>query len=211
MNTPTEKRKTRFKPLTRLRQGLNNRNGKNPNIKQEIAQKRSSHRIAEEKLRVETCEDDSLPVRWINIERAEEAEIGWLHNNYEFNPLHLEDVTSYLQRPKLDDFDDTDYIFLVLHFPVFNKTEQVCVAEEVDIFLGTDYIITIHDGKLRPLNKLFEQAKNNSGKRHGLLNRTPAYTLYKILDVLIDYIFPILNKIGENIDSVEDKIFQAVS
>jgi magnesium transporter len=99
----------------------------------------------------------------------------------------------------------------VLHFPVFNKVEGVSVAEEVDIVLGPDFIITIHDAKLRPLNKLFEQCKNNPGKRMGLLNRNPAYTLYKILDVLVGYIFPILDKIDDNLEALDEKIFKASS
>lgn len=190
-----------LKPLAKLRTGKNIATPK----------RRSGLDMQNREPRVEICEEEGLPVRWINIERAESVEIDWLHRNYEFNPLHLDDVTSYMQRPKLDDFDDTDYLFLVLHFPVYNKSEKVSVAEEVDIFLGPDYIITVHDGKLNPLNRLFEQCKNNPGKRHGILSRSPAYTLYKILDILVEYVFPILNKLSQNLDEVDSKIFQASS
>lgn len=158
-------------------------------------------------LRVETVEHNKL--RWINIERPTNDEIGWLHQNFEFNPLHLEDVTSRVQRPKIDDYED--YIFIVLHFPVHNKSERATTSSEIDIFLGPDFIITIHDGKLRMLNRLFEQCKNNSGKKHGVLGRTPSFALYRIIDVLVDYCFPIINKLGEKLEDIDDKIFNLAS
>ncbi|HEX2909611.1 MAG TPA: magnesium/cobalt transporter CorA [Chloroflexia bacterium] len=161
----------------------------------------------EEALRVETIEHNGL--RWINIERPGNAEIDWLRHNFEFNPLHLEDITSRLQRPKIDDYED--YIFLVLHFPVHNKAEHTTTPAEIDLVLGSDYFITLHDGKIRPLNRLFEQCKNNSGKRNGVLGRTPSFALYRIIDVLVDYCFPIINKVGEKLEDIDDKIFSSTT
>lgn len=156
-----------------------------------------------EELRVETIEYNKL--RWINIERADDNEITWLHQNFKFNALHLEDVTGRLQRPKIDDYED--YLFIVLHFPVYNKSERTTQPAELDIFVGPDYLITVHDGNLRSLNKLFEQCKNNPGKRHGVLGRTPAFALYKAIDVLVDYCFPIISKLSEKIEKIDDQIF----
>jgi magnesium transporter len=161
----------------------------------------------EEKLRVETIEYNGL--RWVNLERPDDAEVGWLYQNFEINPLHLEDVTSRLQRPKIDDYED--YLFIVLHFPVYNKAERTSVPSEIDIFVGSDYIITTHDGKLRALNRLFEQCKNNSGKRHGVLGRTPTFAVYRIIDVLVDYCFPIIDKLAEKLEDLDDKIFRSAS
>jgi magnesium transporter len=162
---------------------------------------------SEDELRVETIEHKNL--RWINIERADDNEVTWLHQNFKFNPLHLEDVTGRLQRPKIDDYED--YLFIVLHFPVHNKTERITIPGEIDVFVGPDYIITVHDGNLRALNKLFEQCKNNPGKRFGVLGRTPTYALYKVIDVLVDYCFPIMSKLSEKIEDIDDRIFQQTS
>src|SRR5690349_12864621 len=147
--------------------------------------RRAETQPREEALRVETIEHNGL--RWVNIERPGNAEIGWLHQHFDLNPLHLEDITSRLQRPKFDDYED--YLFIVLHFPVHIKAERVTLPSEIDIVVGADYVITVHDGKLRALNRLFEQCKNNSGQRNGVLGRTPAFAFYRILDVLVDYCF----------------------
>jgi magnesium transporter len=173
------------------------RNGVKPGLKQP----------QEEPLHVETIEYNGL--RWINIERPGNAEVAWMHANFDFNPLHLDDVTSRLQRPKIDDYED--YLFIVLHFPVHNKSERTTYPSEVDIFIGADYIVTVHEGKLRPLNKLFEQCKNNSGKRHGILGRNPFFALYHIIDVLVDYCFPIISKLAEKLEQIDEEIFKTSS
>lgn len=189
--------------LRQLSQGL-----ANANILPDVRKTRqASTRPQEEPLRVESLEQNKL--RWVNIERPGNAELTWLHQNFEFNPLHLEDITSRLQRPKIDDYED--YLFIVLHFPIHIKSEQVTIAAEIDIFLGPDYIVTVSDGKLRPLNRLFEQCKNNPGKRNGVLGRTPSFAVYRIIDVLVDYCFPGINKLSEKLEELDDEIFTSSS
>jgi magnesium transporter len=156
------------------------------------------------KLRVEEIDYHNL--RWINIERPGSDEVSWLQQNFSFDPLHLEDITGQLQRPKIDEFED-DYIFLVLHFPRYDKVEKVSYAEEVDIFISDDYVIIVHDGELHPLIRLFEQCKGNSGKKHGLMSRGSHFLLYKIIDILVDYCFPITYKLSERLEILDQKIF----
>ena len=81
---------------------------------------------------VETVEFGGL--RWINIERPGPAERAWLEEHFEFHPLDYEDVLSRNQRPKIDEYDD--YLFIVLYFPVFDKTVGRLNAAELDIFIG---------------------------------------------------------------------------
>jgi len=67
--------------------------------------------------RIAVLEDAGL--RWIQIEAPGAAEVAWLDAEYPFHELDLEDVRSRRQRPKVDDYDD--YLFVVLHFPWFDK------------------------------------------------------------------------------------------
>ncbi len=161
----------------------------------------------EEFLRVETIEHNGL--RWINVVRPGNVEMSWLEENFKFNPLHLEDVTSHLQRPKIDDYED--YLFIVLHFPIYNRAEQATFPCEIDIFMGTDYIITVHEAELRPLNRLFEQCKHNPEKRQQVLGRTPSFALYRVVDLMVDYCFPIISKIAEKLDLIDEEIFKTSS
>ena len=144
---------------------------------------------------------------WVDIERATSTEIEWLGANYpDFHPLDLDDCLSKIQRPKIDEYDD--YLFIVLHFPVFNRALRMTVPSEVDIFVGAGYIITLHQGDLRPLNGFFQDCRGDEGCRHENMGRSAGFLLYQIIDRLVDYCFPILNKISTNIDEVEDKIFE---
>jgi magnesium transporter len=143
---------------------------------------------------------------WIDIKQAGGAEAEWLRRAYGFHPLHLEDTTSKLQRPKIDDADN--YLFIVMHFPVYSKLVRITTPSEVDIFVGEDYVITAHSGNLKPLERLFSQCVDDPETRARVMGRSPGYLLYSIIDRLVDYCFPILNKIGDKIEAIEDDIFE---
>ena len=73
-------------------------------------------------------------LRWINIERPRPVDQAWLEERYEFHPLDYEDVFSRNQRPKVDEYDD--YLFIVLHFPRYDKAVGRLNAAELDLFVG---------------------------------------------------------------------------
>ncbi|MGQ9674829.1 MAG: magnesium/cobalt transporter CorA [Chloroflexota bacterium] len=154
-------------------------------------------------LNIETVQYGRLT--WVNIEKPGLADIEYLRANYDFHPLDLEDCLSKIQRPKIDEYDE--YLFLVLHFPVYNKRARVTTPSEVDIFIGEGYVITLHNGDLRPLNHMFKQCLKDEKARADFMGRSSGYLLYQIIDKLVDYCFPILNKIGSNLEEVEDNIF----
>ncbi len=144
-------------------------------------------------------------VRWINIENPNDQDIAYLANNYPFHPLDLDDCMSRIQRPKIDTYKD--YLFMVFHFPLFNKQARVTAPSQVSAFIGKNYLITLHKGELKPLVKLFRECQIDSESLQENLEQGPAYLLYRIIDRLVDYCLPILNKIHENIEDVEDGIF----
>ena len=142
---------------------------------------------------------------WVNIERPTEAETDTLAERYPFHPLDLDDCLSKIQLPKIDEYED--YMFMVFHFPVFSTQARVTLASQVSIFVGEDYLITLHQGELKPLVSLFRLCQTSEKAREENMGRTSGYLLYLILDRLVNYCFPILNKIGDNIEAVEDRIF----
>ena len=142
---------------------------------------------------------------WVNIERPTDAETDRLAERYPFHPLDLDDCLSKIQLPKIDEYED--YMFMVFHFPVFSPQARVTLASQVSIFVGEDYLITLHQGELRPLVSLFRACQTSEKAREENMGRTSGYLLYLILDRLVNYCFPILNKIGDNIEAIEDRIF----
>lgn len=145
-------------------------------------------------------------ITWVNIVHPGELETEWLRKTYGFHPLHLDDMMSKIQRPKIDDEDD--YTFIVMHFPVYSKLVRITTPSEVDMFVGGSYLITTHAGNLKPLTRLFKQCAEDPVARAQVMGRSTGYLLYCIVDKLVDYCFPILNKIDLNIEQVEDDIFE---
>ena len=144
---------------------------------------------------------------WLNIEKPTQREIEYLGQNYPFHPLDLDDCLSRIQRPKIDEYEDEGYLFLVFHFPVFHKEARVSHPSQVSIFLGADYLISLHQGDLKPLVKMFRDCELNERAREDYMGQSSSHLLYHILDRLVSYCFPMLNKIGANIEAVEDDVF----
>lgn|SRR5690606_31158897 len=145
-------------------------------------------------------------ITWVNITDPTIHDVGWLKRNYSFfHPLNLEDVISHIERPKVD--DEGDYLFVVMHFPLWDPVTRLSRASEVNFFVGRNFIVTIHDGVLKPLNQLFTAANTRPEERQNLLGKSAGHAFYVIIDRLVDYIFPILYKLESNIRSLEERIF----
>jgi magnesium transporter len=142
---------------------------------------------------------------WINIQPPTERSREYLRENYPFHPLDLDDILSRIQRPKLDEYPD--YLFFVFNFPRYHKKEQVLSQSQVSVFIGQEYLITIHKGELKPVRRLFEDCREDEAVAADFMGSGTGYLLYRILDRLVDYCIPILNKTGDGIEDVEDRIF----
>ena len=154
--------------------------------------------------RVETVTGYGL--RWVNIDRPTPLETAWLEEQFDFHPLDLEDVLSRNQRPKIDEYPD--YLFILLHFPVFDRQVRRLGAGELDIFVGADYLVTIPNTPLQPVSYLFERCRQKEELREQIFSRGSGYLLYRIVDDAFDYCFPMLRKIGNKLDALEDQIFE---
>src|ERR671927_320985 len=95
---------------------------------------------------------DAAGLRWINIERPRPIDRAWLEERFDFHPLDYEDVFSRNQRPKVDEYDD--YLFVVLHFPRYDKRLGRLNAAELDAFIGPDFVITLPNETLQALKDL---------------------------------------------------------
>src|SRR5690349_6770520 len=152
---------------------------------------------------------DSSGLRWVNIERPGALERAWLEESFDFHALDLEDVLSRNQRPKIDVYDD--YLFIVLHFPVFDPAAGRLGTGELDLFVGPGYVVTIPNQPLQPVEYLFERCRSKEEMRDQLFSRGSGYLLYRLVDDSFDYCFPMLRKIGNKLDALEDDIFEGRS
>lgn len=146
-------------------------------------------------------------ITWLDIPQPTVMDIEYLRQNFPFHPLDIEDLLGNLQRPKLDEYDD--YLFLVLHMPVFDKQRRVTSASELNLFVGPDYLVSLHKGELWPLSKLFEAVQSSDRLKEENLGNGPGYLLYRLVDKLVDSCFPLTYKIERNVAEVEAKIFES--
>jgi magnesium transporter len=147
-------------------------------------------------------------ITWTDIQKPATQDIEQLRDHYPFfHPLDLEDCLSKIERPKIDEYEN--YLFIVMHFPVFNKVTRRLGRSEVDIFIGRGFLVTVSDGTLRPLVEDFANCQQDEGIKGQFMSRGSYYLLYMLIDDLVDYCLPILDKENHNIEGIEERIFDA--
>src|SRR5579871_3999171 len=157
------------------------------------------------------AELSSAGLTWIHLDRPSLERAQELAERFGWHPLDVEDVMSKRQRPKVDDYADEGYLFGVLHFPVYDRSIQRLNAAELDVFVGPDYLVTLPTVELLPVTRLFGRCEDDERFREQLFSKGSGRLLYEVLDDLFDYCFPILDKIGHKLDSLEDDVFEGRS
>jgi magnesium transporter len=144
---------------------------------------------------------------WVHVDSPGKEEAEELAARFGWHPLDVEDILSKRQRPKIDEYSEEGYLFIVLHFPVYDKAIQRLNAAELDVVLGSDYLVTLPNVQLLPVTRLFHRCETNEEIREQLFSKGSGRLLYEVLDDLFDYCFPILDKIGYKLDRIEDEMF----
>src|SRR4051812_305066 len=148
---------------------------------------------------------------WIHLDAPTKVEAEELAERFGWHALDIEDVLSKRQRPKVDDYAEEGYLFIVLHFPVYDPAIGRLNAAELDVFLGPDYLVTLPTAELLPVTRLFRRCAEDDELRANLFSKGSGRLLYEVLDDLFDYCFPILDKIGHKLDVIEDDMFEGLS
>ena len=156
--------------------------------------------------RAELAELDAQGLTWVHVTSPDHVTAVELADRFGWHPLDVEDILSKRQRPKVDDYPE--YLFAVLHFPWFDKSIQRLNAAELDIFLSPNYLVTLPNVELLPVTRLYNRCANDERLRQDLFSKGSGRLLYEVLDDLFDYCFPILDKIGHKLDSIEDDVFE---
>jgi magnesium transporter len=161
--------------------------------------------------RREPAELTAAGLTWIHLDSPTLGITEQLAEHFGWHDLDVEDIMSKRQRPKVDDYADEGYLFVVLHFPVYDRAVQRLNAGELDLFIGPDYLVTLPTVELLPVTRLFRRCEEDEAFRDDLFSKGSGRLLYEVLDDLFDYCFPILDKIGHKLDSLEDDVFEGRS
>ncbi|HEY96624.1 MAG TPA: magnesium transporter CorA family protein [Dehalococcoidia bacterium] len=159
--------------------------------------------LPEEPLHVEEITWGDLT--WVNIQSPTERDTEYLAEKYDFHPLALDDCLSRKQLPKLDIYPG--YLFFVFHFPFYDKETRISSKRQWSAFVGENLLVTLHTGELKTLTALFKDCQANEDAREEYMNSGSGFLLYSILDRAIDSYFPVLDKLMELAENVEDSVF----
>jgi len=138
-------------------------------------------------------------VTWINVDGTQDAELlRRIGEQFGLHPLTLEDVIDIGQRPKVEDFGD--YIFITAGLP--QKSEMVTNLCQINIFLGPNFVLAIHDA-----GDAFEPIRQRIKQNKGRIRKMKAdYLAYALIDLVVDQYFPVMESVGDQIESIEDEL-----
>lgn len=145
--------------------------------------------------------------RWVHLD-GDAADVGaYLREQFKFHPLDIEDVTTPHQRPKVDLYKY--YLFLIAVFPYFDADEKHKVrGHEVDIFLTADTLVTIAKKPFPALTALFERVAESGKLQHSWLERSPAFLLYKLLEIFFRDTNGVITLLTRRLAEVEHDIYE---
>ncbi len=139
---------------------------------------------------------------WLDIQDPEDRDFDLLADAFKFHPLAIEDSRSKFHLPKINEYED--HIFLIWHaIKDVPETPRLETAE-VDVFLGRNYLVSIHPMEISHLNKAHEECL----KTPDLMKLGLDYLLHSVLDRIVDDYFLIVDRISNRIDGLEDLIFK---
>lgn len=156
-----------------------------------------------ERLNIETVTWGDLS--WTNVTKPTKREMDFLARSFPFHPLDLDDCLSRKQRPKLDEY--ANYLFFIFHYSVYNRETKVSTHDQVAVFIGDKYLVTVHSGQLKTIVKQFRECQIDEEVRKENLGFGSGFLLYRILDRATDAYFPVLDKILSLTEDVEDTVF----
>jgi magnesium transporter len=143
---------------------------------------------------------------WTDIQKPTNEKMTLLAKNHNFHELNVEDCLSEVHIPKVDRYED--HVFIILHFPTPAEKEKTLPRfSQLSIFAGRNYLVTIHQGDLKPLDDIFQLCNQSDKQRQALMGKSPGYLLHSIIDALVDDLLHILKRIIGNVDDLEESVF----
>jgi magnesium transporter len=147
---------------------------------------------------------ESQGTLWVDIDTNSRQQVALLEKVFGFHHLAIEDVLSPHSRAKVEEFDG--YLFVIIRAVRFvETTDDPYDLETVNLsmFIGKNYLVTCHAGPAAPIDQVHEL----SARSADLVARGPARLAHQIMDVAVDAYFPILDRVDEFIDNLEEQVF----
>jgi magnesium transporter len=139
---------------------------------------------------------------WVDLSDPTREELEVLRSVFQFHELAVEDAMAETHQPKIESYGD--YLYLILHGIDFRASEHCFKTQDVDFFLGDQYLVTVHPGISRTLGKMRNVCERNAR----VLAEGPAALMHRIIDAMVDNYRPEVDKLAERLDALETEIFE---
>jgi magnesium transporter len=138
---------------------------------------------------------------WVDIVKITEDEGKLLQDVFHIHPLAVEDALSVTQFPKIEPYQG--YLYAVLHGIDFTAAKHQFATRDVDFFLGSNYLVTVHDGESRSIARLRDVCERNAN----VLREGPIGLMHRIIDQMVDHYRPVMEELEDEIDRLEEEAF----
>jgi magnesium transporter len=141
-------------------------------------------------------------VTWLNMDGIHQVDlIEKIGTHFRLHPLALEDVLNTDQRPKFDDYED--YICVILKMLTYNDKDNQLKVEQVSLIVGQNFVISLQEIE----GDVFDPVRERLRKARGRIRKMGGdYLAYALVDAIVDNYFVVLEKIGEQIEVLEDEL-----
>ncbi|HWF54157.1 MAG TPA: magnesium/cobalt transporter CorA [Solirubrobacteraceae bacterium] len=134
---------------------------------------------------------------WLDLEDPNDEQLQLLGSKLGLHPLTVDDARSFHERPKIEEFET--YVYMVLYGVDPGATSGTPLLREVHMAISGAYVVTIHHGAINALTELRERTAKTPV-------RTEQFMIYKVLDAVVSTYFPVLQKMDDDIDAIEEAI-----
>jgi magnesium transporter len=139
---------------------------------------------------------------WVDINQGTEDELRILTEVFHFHELAVEDALAAIHHPKIESYGD--YLYLILHGIDFQAAEHCFQTQDVDFFLGDQYLVTVHPGVTESVGKLTDVCPRNNR----VLGEGAAALMHRIIDAMVDSYGPEVEELSDRLDRIEKEVFE---
>jgi magnesium transporter len=148
---------------------------------------------------------DAAEVVWVDIEAPEESDRALLSEVFRIHELAVEDALSEIHHPKIETYDGL--LYLILHAIVPGTGQQSFETQDVDFFIGRNFLITVH----RAASRSIEAERQSCQRRPDIFSDGPAGICHRIVDRMVDHYGPEVDSIEDRLDALETAVFDTPS
>ena len=138
---------------------------------------------------------------WVDLSDPTPEEARILSDVFKFHELSIEDALSEIHHPKVESYGT--YLYLILHGIDFRESEHLFKTQDVDFFVGEQFLVTVHPG----VSRTVEDMRGVCSRNDRVLGEGPVGLLHRIVDAMVDHYRPEIDKLNERMDALEEQIF----